>query len=248
GDLDSTSLEDDVEGLTVRHVDPLFFPIVNGSHTIQQPNDKNAQLDGGATYFYNYYGIEVTSDVYGFPIDKDERSGIFVQINNLGDQTKWNHNAINVGWHVEPGLYSDSKTHFYVHWTSDGYEATGCYNLMCPGYKIDDNSHILPGGDEIRDWLVYIEINSEPCLIGQFPKSLFTSLGDKADNIRLGGFVVTRTTKMALMGSGFLPNNTKAASLSNIQLINKDGKASKNIYSVSPISVEGKFTCGGPLE
>src|SRR5688572_28281724 len=81
--------------------------------------------------------------------------------------------------------------------------------------------------DEIRDWLVYIEINSEPCLIGQFPKSLFTSLGDKADNIRLGGFVVTRTTKMALMGSGFLTNNTKAASLSNIQLINKDGKASK---------------------
>ena len=69
----------------------------------------------------------------------------------------------------------------------------------------------------------------------------------------------THVPHLAPMGSGFLPNNIKAASFSNIQLIDQNGQASKvrrdhpvfiddgNIYSVSPINAEGKFTYGGPL-
>jgi len=106
---------------------------------------------------------------------------------------------------------------------------------------------------------LHIGFDSEPYLIGRFPKSLFTGLGDKADTIRLGGFVQTHVPHLAPMGSGFLPNNIKAASFSNIQLIDQNGQASKvqrdhpvfiddgNIYSVSPINAEGKFTYGGPL-
>ncbi|XP_062181218.1 protein neprosin-like [Phragmites australis] len=229
----------------------------------------------------SYYGIEVTSDVYGFPVDQDERSGIFVQISNQGDGTQSSRNALNVGWQVWPGLYGDSNTHFYVYWTRDGYQKTGCYDLKCPGYVPEANVRTVPGvtidavsnpdgvkrtivfkvfKDSSGDWLLHIGFDSEPYLIGRFPKSLFTSLGDKGDTIILAGFVSTHTTHLAPMGSGFLSNNIKAASFSNIQLIDDKGETSKvqqdhpviiddkNIYSVSPITVEGKFTYGGPLE
>ncbi|PUZ53984.1 hypothetical protein GQ55_5G093100 [Panicum hallii var. hallii] len=226
--------------------------VMNGSNTIAQPKYKDtSQLDA------------VTSDVYGFPLRQDERSGMFIQINNIGDQRISIRNSVTFGWH------------------RDGQERTGCYNLQCPGYVPEPNKPTVPGiaidavsdpdgvkrtiifkvfKDSAGDWLMRIGFDSRPYLIGRFPKSLFTSLGDKADNIRLGGFVATRTTQMAPMGSGFLPDNAKSASLSNIQLIDQNGKTSKldrdqpadmndrNIYSVSPISVEGKFTYGGPLK
>ena len=106
---------------------------------------------------------------------------------------------------------------------------------------------------------MHVGFDSEPYLFGWFPKSLFGGLGDKAYTIRLAGFVQTHIPHLAPMGSGFLPNNIKSASLSNIQLIDQNGQASKvqrdhpvviddgNIYSASPINVEGKFTYGGPL-
>jgi len=47
----------------------------------------------------SYYGIQATSDVYGVRVDKDEKSGIFVQLYNHG-YGRSNHNAISVGWHV----------------------------------------------------------------------------------------------------------------------------------------------------
>ncbi|KAG2601918.1 hypothetical protein PVAP13_5KG614800 [Panicum virgatum] len=280
--------------------------IVNRSNTIPQPKYKDtSQLDA------------VTSDVYGFPLHQDERSGMFIQINNIGDRRVSIRNSITFGWH------------------RDGQERTGCYNLQCPGYVPEPNVPTDPGSaidavsdpngvkrtiifkvfkiDTAGEWLMHIGFDSRPYLIGRFPKSLYTSLGDKADTILrehlgcavsigrtdvaqgplaldarawhmgrwhwtygtwpredvsglaltdedLGGFVVTRTAQLAPMGSEFLPNNAKSALLSNIHLIDQNGKASRlgrdqpadmndrNIYSVSPISVEGKFTYGGPLK
>lgn len=85
---------------------------------------------------------------------------------------------------------------------------------------------------------------------------------DEANEIKLFGFVRTHTTQLVPMGSGFLSNNNKkAASLSNIHIIDQNGQTSevtsqnkrdymtdKTIYSVSQISSGGVFTCGGPLE
>ncbi|TVU36481.1 hypothetical protein EJB05_18417, partial [Eragrostis curvula] len=290
GQLDGASLENELDRLIFPYVDPLFLTM-NQSHTIEGSKDRGApQLDAGMTTFCtaghmmnseDYYGVEVISDVYGFPIGQDDRSGVLVQISNVGDGRKSNRNEIVVGWHVHPGLYGDSKTHFYVLWTRDGYESTCSFNLLRPGYVPESNIMMAPGvtidvvsdpdgikrtiifkvlKDSAGDWLVHIGFDSEPYLIGRFPKSLFTSLGDKADNIQIGGFVVTTTTQWAPMGSGFLSNNVKAASFSNIQLIDQNGKktkvtrgqhpfsSDKNIYSVSPINIEGKFTYGGPLQ
>ncbi|KAK3162356.1 hypothetical protein QOZ80_1BG0088600 [Eleusine coracana subsp. coracana] len=227
-----------------------------------------------------YYGIEATSDVYGFTINKGSRSGIFVQIAHFGEGPKSIQNGINVGWHVFPELYGDSETHFYVFWTRDGYQETGCYNLRCPGYVPEPNIPTLPGiainsvsdPDGVKhsiiikifkdprtgDWLVHVGFDSKPYLVGRFPKSLFPGLNKKADAVRLAGYAVTPTTNLVPMGSGFLPDNPKAASFSNIQLINQNGVPSKvqhdqpaviidkKVYSVSPINGDGKFTYGGP--
>ncbi|TVU36705.1 hypothetical protein EJB05_18649, partial [Eragrostis curvula] len=225
---------DGVDGLPSTHMDRLLYLTMNGSHPIQQYNVKDATQQSGSMINYVY-----------------------------------------------PELYGDSKTHFYVYWTRDGYQKTGCYNLKCPGYVPEANVPIVPGitidslsepggvkrtiickifKDSTGDWLLHVGFNSEPYLVGRFPKSLFTTLSEKADAVRLAGFAVTRTTNLVPMGSGFLPDNTKAASFSDIQLIDQNGVTSKvqkdqpvvivdkKVYSASPISNEGKFTYGRPWE
>ena len=47
----------------------------------------------------SYYGIQTTSYMYSVPVDKDEQSGMFIQLYNQGNGRS-NHNAISVGWHV----------------------------------------------------------------------------------------------------------------------------------------------------
>ncbi|KAF8766118.1 hypothetical protein HU200_007615 [Digitaria exilis] len=222
----------------------------------------------------SYYGIQVTSDVYDFPLKQDERSRIFIQINHIGDGRESIRNSISVGWHVNPSLYGDSKAHFY----RDGYKSTGCYNLQCPGYVPERNIPTVPGiaidavskpdgvkrtiifkvfkvvktcsSSNINDAslnilviilvvMLHISMRRTPYLIGRFPKSLFTSLGDKADNIRLGGFVATRTAQMAPMGSGVVERQR----FNEIKPVYANDQ---NIYSVSPINADGKFTYGGP--
>ncbi|KAI3821348.1 hypothetical protein L1987_08914 [Smallanthus sonchifolius] len=44
---------------------------------------------------------------------------------------------------VSPDLYGDN-TRLFTYWTSDGYQATGCYNLLCSGF-IQINSDIAMG-------------------------------------------------------------------------------------------------------
>ncbi|EAY76398.1 hypothetical protein OsI_04327 [Oryza sativa Indica Group] len=269
-------------GLPLLHVDPSSAAIVNKSTKTQQP-DEGAYYVFNAGYEMNsqyYYGIEVTTDVYGLSLDGEQNSGILVSIANKGDDQS-STNALVIGWHVYPRLNGDAHAHFFVRWTIDGYRKTGCYNLDCPGYVPEAGISIVPGvaidtvsepggikhiiifkifKDGAGDWLLHCGWDSEPYLIGRFPASLFTTLRNKANYMKVAGYAVARTTHLAPMGSGYLPNNPKAASFSNVQLIDQDGQTSKipqdlpatqtfpSIYSVSPINFEGKFTYGGPLE
>ncbi|KAL6840200.1 hypothetical protein ACP4OV_030010 [Aristida adscensionis] len=294
--LDGASLRYKQNGLTSPHLDPSFVVMMNGSHAIQQSTNKDAaQFDAAPSFNYiaehimssqNYYGIEVASDIYGFQLEHNTRTGIFVHLVNHGDGKRSSQNIITFGWHghptrakVAPKEYGDSKTHFYVFWTRDGNEKTACLDLNCPGYEPEPNIPTVPGinidvvsdpggdkrtiifkvlKDSVGDWLMHVGFDSEPYLIGRFPNHLFTTLGDKADSIYLGGFVIG--PKTIPMGSGFCPKSIKAASFSNIQVIGKNGKKSKvqrdqpsrmtdkNIYGVSPITAEGKFTYGGPFQ
>uniref|UniRef100_A0A0E0JSF4 Neprosin PEP catalytic domain-containing protein n=1 Tax=Oryza punctata TaxID=4537 RepID=A0A0E0JSF4_ORYPU len=232
------------------------------------------------TSLSSYYGLEVTTDVYGISLlDKKQTSGIVVSLNYIGDYTLPNYNSAVFGWHVQPRLYGDSHVHFYVYWTTDGFQKTGCFNLDCPGYVPEVGTSIMPGipiksvsepdgtkhtiifkilKDGGGDWLLHFGFDSEPHLVGRFPGYLFNNLRYKADAIKIVGYAVTPKRHLIPMGSGYLSNSRKAASFSHIQFIDQSGHASKipqdtpsmvtdpNIYSISPISPEGKFTYGGP--
>ncbi|XP_037496155.1 uncharacterized protein LOC105647773 isoform X3 [Jatropha curcas] len=53
-------------------------------------------------------------------------------------------NSIEAGWQVSPELYGDSRPRLFTYWTSDSYQATGCYNLLCAGF-VQTNSRIAIG-------------------------------------------------------------------------------------------------------
>ncbi|EEE54569.1 hypothetical protein OsJ_01770 [Oryza sativa Japonica Group] len=76
------------------------------------------------------------------------------------------------------------------------------------------------------DWWVYYGFNGVPTGVGSYPKSLFTNMAEKANAIAFGGYVVTRRAlPTPPMGSGSHPhtNKSRAASLTNLGVINQDG-------------------------
>ncbi|XP_021749922.1 uncharacterized protein LOC110715645 [Chenopodium quinoa] len=41
---------------------------------------------------------------------------------------------LSAGWIVNPGLYGDFQTRFFIYWTTDDSINTGCYDLHCEGF------------------------------------------------------------------------------------------------------------------
>nr|CAD1827996.1 unnamed protein product [Ananas comosus var. bracteatus] len=62
----------------------------------------------------------------------------------LGGSFGQDLNSIEAGWQVSPDLYGDNNTRLFTYWTSDAYQATGCYNLLCSGF-IQINNDIAMG-------------------------------------------------------------------------------------------------------
>ncbi|TVU07721.1 hypothetical protein EJB05_41088, partial [Eragrostis curvula] len=227
-----------------------------------------------------YYGFIGTMDMYGLSLTPGQGSAAAVWIQGGGDGTPSNMKYIMIGWDVYPAEYGDSRTHFYTKWTNDGFQSTGCINMKCAGFQPEKGASISPGGviehvsspngakqnlnlkiikdGTSGDWLVHVGINRDPELIGRFPRSLFSGgFADRAAAVTFGGVVAGPITNPPPMGSGHLPTDDKsAASISNIQFIDKNGHAwpltgdlpkfetNQNAYAVSPV-VDGKFFYGG---
>ncbi|XP_051201714.1 protein neprosin-like [Lolium perenne] len=191
-------------------------------------------------------------DVYGFNLSSEQYTvGVVTLSDQQGVGKGTSRNFVQIGWEVSPKTYGDSHTHLGGLWTTDGYQKTGCPNAGC-GFQPENGAPIALGGvigtfsqlnglkqtitikiikDGIMgDWLVYYGLNqNDPALIGRYPRALFTGgMADRASTIQLGGYVKTRTTNLAPMGSGFLPTGdaTASASISNIQFIDQNGRAS----------------------
>ncbi|OAY67637.1 hypothetical protein ACMD2_18043, partial [Ananas comosus] len=151
---------------------------------------------------------------------------------------------------VYPELYHDNKLHFFTYWTADGYNSTGCYNLMCKSFVMVDWNVLTPGsvvgpvsvynGEQYYitisvkkdaktgDWFLYREDLGEPKLIGYWPKSLFTTLADRADAVSWGGMVSYDTDDAGPpLGSGHHASELerKAAYFKNIEIFYSDGKS-----------------------
>nr|CAB3468924.1 unnamed protein product [Digitaria exilis] len=228
-----------------------------------------------------YYGFIATLDVYGFTLKHGQGTAGAVWVVDAGDGAQSSVKTIIVGWNVLPAEYGDSRTHFFTIWTDDGFIKTGCFNKKCPGFQPEKGASIAPGdaiahvsnpkGDKQKlklkivkdggasgDWLLHLGLNREPELIGRFPRSLFTGgFADRAPVIRFGGMVTAPVADPAPMGSGYLPAEEGAASVSDIKLIGRDGRATPvtvdlpkfeskpDAYAVSSV-VTGHFFYGGP--
>ncbi|KAI3901819.1 hypothetical protein MKW92_010928 [Papaver armeniacum] len=69
--------------------------------------------------------------------------------NNTRNFNYLNHtgasNNVFVNRSVNPTVYGDTATRFFVYWTADASQKTGCFDLMCQGF-VQTNSEIVLGG------------------------------------------------------------------------------------------------------
>ncbi|KAL3654019.1 hypothetical protein CASFOL_003700 [Castilleja foliolosa] len=171
-------------------------------------------------------------------------------------------NSIEAGWQVSPELYGDSRPRLFTYWTSDAYQATGCYNLLCSGF-IQTNSRIAigaaispvssVGGNQYdvtiliwKDpklgnwWMGY----GEDTLVGYWPTELFTHLTDRATMVEWGGEIVNSQPNgkhtSTQMGSGHFAEDGfgKASYFRNLEVVDSDN----NLISAQDISTLAENT------
>ncbi|CAA7390595.1 unnamed protein product [Spirodela intermedia] len=155
-------------------------------------------------------------------------------------------NSIEAGWQVSPELYGDSRPRLFTYWTSDAYQVTGCYNLLCSGF-VQTNNRIAIGaaispvssysGDQfditiliwkdpkLGNWWLGFGDNT---LVGYWPAELFTHLADHATMVEWGGEVVNMRPNGAhtatRMGSGHFAEDGfgRASYFRNLEVVDGD--------------------------
>ncbi|WJX85638.1 hypothetical protein P8452_68058 [Trifolium repens] len=155
-------------------------------------------------------------------------------------------NSIEAGWQVSPELYGDNRPRLFTYWTSDTYQATGCYNLLCAGF-VQINSKIAIGASisplssyNAKQYDITILIWKDPqvgnwwmrfgdgSLIGYWPVELFTHLADRATMVQWGGEVVNSRANgqhtSTQMGSGHFAEDGfgKASYFRNLEIVDTD--------------------------
>ncbi|KAF5801884.1 putative neprosin [Helianthus annuus] len=192
-----------------------------------------------------YYGAKASINVWDPKVtDRFEfsLSQMWVISGSFGDDL----NTIEAGWQVSPELYGDNYPRFFTYWTTDAYQATGCYNLLCSGFVQTNNriaigAAISPtssynGGQFDISLLIWkdpkhgnwwLEFGSG-VLVGYWPASLFTHLRDHASMVQFGGEVVnsqaTGSHTSTEMGSGHFSGEGfgKASYFRNMQVVDWD--------------------------
>jgi hypothetical protein len=192
-----------------------------------------------------YYGAKASLNVWTPHIQKPfefSLSQMWVISGTFGNDL----NTIEAGWQVSPELYGDSYPRFFTYWTTDAYQATGCYNLLCSGFVQTNNqiaigAAISPtseynGGQFDISLLVWKDPNhgnwwlefGDKQLVGYWPAFLFSHLADHASMVQWGGEIVnTRPEGMhtsTQMGSGHFAEEgfSKASYFRNIQVVDWD--------------------------
>ncbi|CAI8615621.1 unnamed protein product [Vicia faba] len=168
-------------------------------------------------------------------------------------------NSIEAGWQVSPELYGDSRPRLFTYWTSDAYQATGCYNLLCSGFvqttsKIAIGASISPlSSYNAKQYDITILIWKDPTignwwmrfsdntLVGYWPAELFTHLADRATMVEWGGEVVNSRANgqhtSTQMGSGHFADDGfgKASYFRNLEVVDTDNSltSASNILTLA---------------
>ncbi|KAL7204147.1 hypothetical protein ACSBR2_017251 [Camellia fascicularis] len=219
--------------------------------TIPEP-PRNAQPDlinqGGHQHAIAYvegdkfYGAKGTMNVWEPRIQQPNEFSLS-QLWILGGSFASDLNSIEAGWQVSPDLYGDNNTRLFTYWTSDAYQATGCYNLLCSGF-VQINNEIAMGASifptsaygssqydiSLLVWKDQKEGNwwmqfGNDYVLGYWPAFLFSYLADSASMIEWGGEVVNSASDgqhtTTQMGSGHFPEEGfgKASYFRNILIV-----------------------------
>ncbi|KAI4326717.1 hypothetical protein MLD38_032001 [Melastoma candidum] len=192
-----------------------------------------------------YYGAKASINVWS-PAVTDQFEFSLSQVWVISGSFNNDLNTIEAGWQVSPELYGDNYPRFFTYWTTDAYQATGCYNLLCSGF-VQTNSRIAIGaaisprsaynGNQYdigitvwKDpkhgnwWLEY----GSGLLVGYWPAFLFSHLRSHANMVQFGGEIVnTRSSghhTSTQMGSGHFADEgfKKASYFRNLQVVDWD--------------------------
>ncbi|CAN7066013.1 unnamed protein product [Brassica rapa subsp. trilocularis] len=192
-----------------------------------------------------YYGAKASINVWA-PRVTDAYEFSLSQIWLISGSFGHDLNTIEAGWQVSPELYGDNYPRFFTYWTTDAYQATGCYNLLCSGFvqtnnKIAIGAAISPRSSyNGRQFDLGLMIWKDPkhghwwlelgngLLVGYWPVFLFSHLRSHASMVQFGGEVVNSRSSGGhtgtQMGSGHFADEgfEKAAYFRNLQVVDWD--------------------------
>ncbi|KAE8706798.1 hypothetical protein F3Y22_tig00110388pilonHSYRG00280 [Hibiscus syriacus] len=162
-----------------------------------------------------YYGAKATINVWEPKIQQPNEFSLS-QIWILGGSFGEDLNSIEAGWQVSPDLYGDNHTRLFTYWTSDAYQATGCYNLLCSGF-IQINNEIAMGASIYPISGYHSSQYDISLLVWKDPKTgnWWLQFGEVVNSESDGQHTSTQ------MGSGHFPNEGfgKASYFKNIQIV-----------------------------
>ncbi|KAJ3695648.1 hypothetical protein LUZ60_001025 [Juncus effusus] len=192
-----------------------------------------------------YYGAKASLNVWAPRVVSQSEfslSQIWVIAGSFGNDL----NTIEAGWQVSPELYGDNSPRFFTYWTSDAYQATGCYNLLCSGF-IQTNNRVAIGAAispassyKSAQFDISLLIWKDPnhgnwwlefgpgVLVGYWPSFLFSHLTSHADMIQFGGETVNTSPSgfhtQTQMGSGHFSHEGfgKSAYFRNLEIVDWD--------------------------
>ncbi|CAN4099296.1 unnamed protein product [Withania somnifera] len=191
-----------------------------------------------------YYGAKASISVWT-PKVTDQYEFSLSQLWIISGTFGVDLNTVEAGWQVSPELYGDIYPRFFTYWTSDAYQTTGCYNLLCSGFVQTNNRIAMgaaisptssPDGSQLDiDIMIWkdpkhghwwLELGSGQ-LVGYWPSFLFSHLQEHASMIQFGGEIVNSRSEFhtsTQMGSGHFADEGygKASYFRNLQVVDWD--------------------------
>ncbi|XP_024989789.1 uncharacterized protein LOC112524263 [Cynara cardunculus var. scolymus] len=217
--------------------------------TISQKQIENGHEHAtGHVYGGEYYGAKGALNIWSLNVSNPSDfsvSQVWISTNGIPNHLT---NTIEAGWTVNPTVFGDYSSRFFIYWTNDEYFKTGCYNLLCSGFvqttnKIALGAAIVPistYNDIQIDLIIFIWksprygiwwLKVGPHVVGYWPSSLFTDLGDHATTVMFGGEVFSYQTSphtSTQMGSGHFSFEgfKKSCYIRNMRVVDKELKLS----------------------
>ncbi|XP_019182031.1 PREDICTED: uncharacterized protein LOC109177177 [Ipomoea nil] len=192
-----------------------------------------------------YYGAKASINVWT-PRVMEQYEFSLSQLWVISGSFDYDLNTIEAGWQVSTALYGDNNPRFFTYWTSDAYQATGCYNLLCSGF-VQTNNRIAMGAAisprssyNGRQFDIAIMIWKDPkhghwwlefgpgIVVGYWPSFLFTHLRSHASMVQFGGEIVNEGGRgyhtSTQMGSGHFADEgfRKASYFRNLKTVDWD--------------------------